>query len=167
MKHESRPEAAIGDLLGGGSESDSIADAAEKAVIGAMLAPPPLDVLRAAVARLSPRDFADPRCRWLFDVIARMAEDGVLPDLVTLPGYVRRHGIDGPVLQLRHLASICHEIASTAPVPASLGYYIDLVLAESARRRLGEVGHRLARIALGGDDEQVARCLDVVAGVTG
>ena len=159
MTHESRPEAAIGDLLGGGSESDPIADAAEEAVIGAMLAPPPLGVLRAAVARLAPEDFDEPQCRQLFDVIRQMAEAGVLPDLVTMPAFVRAHAIALPVLLDRHLASTLHALAQDAPVPASLDHYIDAIKSEAARRRLGDIGRRLARIAIDGDDEQVSQLL--------
>lgn len=143
------------------------ADSAEMAVVGAMLAPAPLDLLRAAVARLNPADFGNVRCRFLFDVIARMAADGVEPDLITLPGYVRQHALELPTLLTRHLATICHEIASTAPVPASLGYYVDLVLMESARRRLDAAGRRLCEIAASGDAATVAACLDAISAVAG
>lgn len=145
---------------------DSNADTAELAVIGAMLAPPPLDVLRAAVARLESRDFGNVRARFMFDVIVRMAADGVAPDLVSLPGYVRQHAIELPTLLTRHLATACHEIAGAAPVVASLGYYVDLVLMEAARRRLDAAARRLAAIAAAGDADTVARCLEAVGPVT-
>lgn len=147
-----------------GWDQDS-ADRTELAVIGAMLAPAPLEVLRAAVARLESADFGNPRARFLFDVVARMAGDGIEPDLVSLPGYVRQHAIELPTLLTRHLATTCHEIATAAPVPASLGYYVDLVLMESARRRLDAAGRRLCEIAASGDAEMVARCLEAVGQV--
>lgn len=153
-------------LSGGRFDPESTSDDAELAVIGSLLAPPPLEVLRAAVARLKPSDFGNVRCRFLFGVVCRMAVDGIEPDLVSLPGYVRQHAIELPTLLTRHLATACHEIASAAPVPASLSFYIDLVLAESARRRLDAAGRRLCEIAAGGDAETVARCLDAVAAVT-
>lgn len=169
------PEKAAAPGLGteGRRESDLAdqqeftADTAELAVIGAMLAPPPLEALRAAVGRLKPADFGNPRARFLFDVVVRMAGDGIAPDLVSLPGYVRQHAIEMPTLLTRHLATICHEIATAAPVPASLGYYIDLVLMESARRRLNTAARRLAAIAESGDADIVARCLEAVAEVAG
>lgn len=144
---------------------DSTADTAELAVIGAMLAPPPLDVLRAAVARLESRDFGNVRARFLFDVVVRMASAGIPPDLVSVPGFVRQHAIELPTLLTRHLATVCHEIATAAPVPASLGFYVDLVLMESARRRLNAAARRLAAIADAGDAEIVARCLEAVGQV--
>ncbi len=133
-----------------------IADASERAVIGAMLAPPTLGDLRAAVGGLSPEDFADPRTHWFFGVIARMAADGIRPDMVTLPGYVRQHAIDGPVLLLRHLGSICNEMASAAPVPASLPYYAALVIEQAARRRTDGAGARLRRWSRGAAFDELA-----------
>lgn len=141
------------------------AERAELAVIGAMLAPAPLAVLRTAVARLEFGDFNNVRARFLFGVVRRMAADGIEPDLVSVPGYVRQHAIELPTLLTRHLSTICHEIAGAAPVPASLGYYVDLVLMESARRRLATAASRLAAIAEGGDAETVARCLEAVSEV--
>jgi hypothetical protein len=42
---------------------------------------------------------------------------------------------------------------------------VDLVLMESARRRLNAAARRLAAIAAAGDAETVARCLEVVGPV--
>lgn len=94
-------------------------------------------------------DCADPRCRFALGVIRRMRAENLPADMVTIAGYVNRHALLAGGMPRVALASWLHEITGAAPVPASAGYYAELVVEAAARRAAEWAAKRIAAAAQG------------------
>ena len=94
-------------------------------------------------------DFADPRCRFVIEVVRTMRAEHLPVDLVTLLGYVNRHALLDSGAPRGVLGSWLHEMTCAAPVPASAGYYAELVVEAAARRRAQEAVQAIASAAEG------------------
>lgn len=94
-------------------------------------------------------DFADPRCRFIIGVIRRMRSEQLPVDMVTVVGYVDRHALLDSGAPRVSLATWLHETTGAAPVPASAGYYAELVVEAAARRRAQQAAQAIASAAEG------------------
>ncbi len=128
------------------TEVESTATAAERAVAGCLLIAP-RSLAGAQLDRLPDSAVADPRSRFVVSTVRRMHAESVPVDEVTFAGYVQRHALLAAGPQRTMLGTWIHEIASAAPIPMSLSYYIDMVLEGAARRTVAEGAGKLARIA--------------------
>lgn len=132
--------------------------AEEQAVIGAVILASS-SVQDRALSIVQDDDFADPRCRFTLGVVRRMRAENLPVDMVTVVGYVNRHALlDGGAPRVS-LASWLHETTGAAPVPASAGYYAELVV-ESAARRAAQ--HAATAIAEAAEGDSLSDLLAVV-----
>jgi replicative DNA helicase len=129
--------------------------AAERACAGALLLAPP-ELAQPVVERLRDDDLADMRCRFVVTTVRRMLAEDVPPDPVTFAAFVERHALLEPGPARVHLRSWLAELASTAPVVASLGHYADAVVRCAARRRMHAAGGTYQRVAVGTDLDELA-----------
>lgn len=95
-------------------------------------------------------DFADPRCHFTIMVVRRMRTEGLPVDALLLLGYVGRHGLLDGGAPRGILASWLHEMTGAAPVPASAGYYAELVVEAAARRAAQHAAAAISGAAEGG-----------------
>lgn len=98
----------------------------ERAVVGAAILGAPG---REILARLTDADFADPRLRELASVIREMQRRGTPVDAITVSA--EAHSRD---ILARMPAEFTFELSRDAPVPASAGYYADLLRGETRVR---------------------------------
>lgn len=94
-------------------------------------------------------DFADPRCRFVIEVVRRMRSEQLPVDMVTVVGYVNRHARLEAGAPRVSLASWLHETTCAAPVPASAPWYADLVVEAAARRAAQHAATRISAAAQG------------------
>jgi len=134
--------------------------AEEQAVIGAVILAAS-SVQDRALSIVQDDDFADPRCRFTIGVVRRMRTENLPVDLVTIVGYVNRHALIEGGMPRVNLASWLHEMTCAAPVPASAGYYAELVVEQAARRAAQHAAAAIAEAAEGGS------LADLLAVVTG
>lgn len=134
--------------------------AEEQATIGAL-------VLAAATVQdevlsiVQDDDFADPRCRFTIGVVRRIRAELLPVDMVTVVGYVNRHALLEGGMPRVNLASWLHEMTCAAPVPASAGYYAELVVEAAARRR---AQHAAQAITAAAEGDSLSDLLAVVTG---
>ena len=147
-----RGEAGPGVQASGENEFDFIAEN-ERAAVGALLQSD--DRTRAEMlALLDDQDFTDMRCRFVADVIRRMDAAGEPVDVLTVAGFVDRHGLmaSAPRMALR---SELHDLAAAAPVAASGTWYAAAVLEAAARRRTLLAATTLTAGAIDGSLQQL------------
>lgn len=115
---------------------------AERAVLGGMLMS--AHVVAEVLPLLSAADFYVPKHGMVFDAITAMFAAGKPVDAITLVEELSARG------ELKRVggASFVHDLVSSVPVAANAIYYAANIVAPlSARRRLAEVGLRIAQLA--------------------
>lgn len=134
--------------LVGDIDTDAAAFAEEHAVVGALILAAQR-VQDEVLTIVRNDDFADARCHFTVGVIRRMRSEQLPVDVVTLLGYVKRNALLDGDAPRGILASWLHEMISAAPVPASAGYYADLVVEQAARRAAENAATAISAAAQG------------------
>jgi replicative DNA helicase len=118
---------------------------AEKALVGAMLIDrAPLELLELLDDDV---DLTLPTLRTVVAAIRRLVIAGTPVDPVTVLGELRRSGETVTAAGQGDVGLLLIEYAEASPVPASARHYFQAVVEASLRRRLLEVGTRLAQMA--------------------
>ena len=117
--------------------------AAEAAVIGCMLVDPPA-AIPAASARLRAEDFADERHAAIFPAIVALG-DGA--DLLTVSSELDRRGGLATAGGDAYIA----ELTGAMPTALNVEHYAAIVADLAARRRLGQAGAGIAKLAASRD----------------
>jgi replicative DNA helicase len=130
---------------------------AEMAVIGSML------VAREPLALLDvlddETDLTLPALQKVAAAIRRLAAAGSPVDCVTVLGELRRVGETVTAAGQTDVGLLLFQYAEAAPVPSSAGWYLRGVLEASLRRRVLEVGIRLAQRAATAGIDELLDCL--------
>jgi replicative DNA helicase len=124
--------------------------AAERATIGALLVAGP-GVQREILNMLTPGDFYDPRCGWLFTVAQQMRAAGTPIDKLTLAGFVPRAGLITDPARRAALDTELHELTETPPTAAHGAWYAQQVVEHAARRRTVQAAIRISQMAGGAE----------------
>lgn len=112
---------------------EGLAQAAEKATVGALLIGGGTfqrDVLRI----VDDGDFADATCAWLIRQIREMVASGHPVDVLTLPGWLLRHGRTPLPSTRQALGRVLHDMTAACPAAAFGTFYAAQVVEASARR---------------------------------
>jgi replicative DNA helicase len=128
---------------------DSIGCAQAEAAVLSCLLHLPHQQVRGHLAHLHVEDLVDPRHRVVLEAISALvhAEHPVDPDPVLVLGELRRSGADSSFLAGTNAGTVLADLAGAAPVVASCGHYLAVVLEHAWRRRVEAAGVRLQQAA--------------------
>lgn len=127
---------------------DSIGcEEAERALLGCFLRLPAGRVVQLA-QRLQVEDFTDPAARVLLGAAVAVAVQGFDPDPVLVVGELRRRGLEQSLTAHQGAGSYAVDLFMSG-VPASVEYYLRILLEHAYRRRVLEAGERLQQLAAG------------------
>jgi replicative DNA helicase len=132
---------------GGGMAIDTIGcEQAEAAFLSCLLHLPHPEVARH-LEHIAAEDLVDPRHRLVLLAIERLVAAGQRPDPVLVLGELRRTGDDTSFLAGTNAGGVLADLAAAAPVVASCGHYLGVVLEHAWRRRVEAAGVRLQQAA--------------------
>jgi len=114
---------------------------AERTVIGALLLDP--EAIYRVATQLTPADFYDPVHRDIYAAILQLSETGAPVDFVTVSTKLQGNA----AVQQSGGSGFLADLAAEVPTASHIGQYADIVLQRSRRRRLAEIGDRIARLA--------------------
>lgn len=114
---------------------------AERTVIGALLLDP--DAIFTVAPQLSPADFYDPVYRDIYDAIRQLSEKGMPVDFVTVADSLSKN----PAIQNAGGSALLADLAAGVPTASHVSRYVDIVLEKSRRRRLADIGSKIAKLA--------------------
>jgi len=136
---------------------------AERSVLGGMLLAK--RVVWDVVDEVEPGDFADGRHETIFRTIVALAQENRPTDVIAVTEQLATAG----ELERVGGAALLHELTDEVPTAANAGYYASIVRRHAIKRRLFEVGQRVAQMgqATEGDAyelvEHARREVDAVA----
>lgn len=110
----------------------------EHAVLGASLLSK--DALGYAIDRLSPEDFADTKCRLLFNTLSDMYMHEIHADIVTVAEELGARGLLERVGGKRFVV----DIAACVPSSVGISRYTELLRDRTLRRKIGDAGRLIA-----------------------
>lgn len=114
---------------------------AERTVIGALLLDP--EAIFTVAAELIPDDFYDPVHRDVYAAIRQLSEKGMPVDFVTVADRLR----ENPAIQNAGGSAFLAELAAAVPTASHIVQYAHIVLEKSRRRRLADIGSKIAKLA--------------------
>jgi replicative DNA helicase len=120
---------------------------AEQAVLGAMLASP--EAIRTATETLVLENFYAPKHGAIFTAMLELTGQGDPVDPITLGDKLDRDGL----LQKIGGAPYIHTLFASPHVPASVGYYADIVVDRHRQRRIIEAGQHITQLGWSGGDD--------------
>ncbi len=118
----------------------------EAAFLGSVMRMSPAGALEQLTG-VREEDFSDPQLRLVLRAVRTVAMAGSGPDAVLVFAELRRVGADAHFREGRTAGVVLHDLVECSGVLGSVGHYRQLVLGESRRRRVLEVGLRLQQSA--------------------